>query len=128
MFHQQLIDCANELVPRVNLEELWPLQRSSPVNAGQCFGHLFGLFCSQRLSRFESAGDIDHGEGILICFASDLIMRQKEEVSLVDLVRRGDVECAVEQGGRSARWPASSAIPRPHFQRTLLWLRDFVLP
>ena len=32
------------------------------------------------------------------------------------------VECAVGQGGRSARWPASSASPGPDFQRHLLWL------
>ena len=82
MFCQQLIDCAHELSPRVNLEELRPLQRSPPVNAGQCYGHLFGLFCSQRLSRFESAGDVDHGE----------------------------------------------TSPEPHFQRPMLWLRDFLLP
>ena len=92
MFRQQMIECAHELAPRVNLEELRPLQRSPPVNAGQCFGHLFGHFCSQRLSSFESAGDVDHGKGILTCFAFDLIMRQKEEVSLVDLLRRGGVE------------------------------------
>ena len=37
------------------------------------------------------------------------------------------VECAVGQGGRSARGSASIASPGPHFQRPLLWLRDFVL-
>ena len=94
MFYEQLIDRAHELVPGVDLEQFWPLQQAPSVDARQSFSNLFSLFCGQRLGLLVSRGNVNDGECILVrlSISRQAVMRQKEEVSLVDLVRRGDVE------------------------------------
>ena len=94
VFCEQLIDCAHELAPGVDLEQFWPLQRALSVDARQIFSNLFSLFCSQRLGLLLARGNVNDGECILVCLSTSrqAVMWQKEQVSLVDLVRRGDIE------------------------------------
>ena len=110
---QQLAHCAHELAPRVNLEKLGPPQGAPLVNPRQGIGDLCSGLASQRLSLLVAAGDVNDRESVAKGLPPHAVMQQKEQVSLVDLVRRGDVEFWSRDvlWGREVdlpdRWPAS---------------------
>lgn len=105
---EHLIDHTHELTLRVNLEQFGPPQRLPSVDAAHGIGNLFSFFCGQGLSGLEPADDVDHSEGILVCFTSDLIMRQKQQVSFVDLVQC----CCVEFWLWNVPWSREVDLPK----------------
>ena len=89
---QQLAHRTHELAPRVNLKELQPLQWPPSVDPRQSIGDLRRGLASQRLSLFEARGHSNDRESVAVGFPPHAVVRQKEQIRLVDLVRRGDVK------------------------------------
>ena len=94
VFCEQLFDRDHELAPGVDLEQFWPLQRAPSVDARQNFSSIYSLFCSQRLGLLVVRGNVNDGEckPVRLSTSKQAVMWQKEQVSLVDLVRHGNVE------------------------------------
>ena len=86
VLRQQVTDGAHELLPRVNLTELWPPQGAPFVNPSKANGDLCRSLVSQGLSLFVAAGDVNDHESIAEGFPSYTVVWQKEQVGLVDLV------------------------------------------
>ena len=64
VFFHFLCNSAHKFTPRINLQHLWPFQRSACVNYLECFSNLSRIFGGQRLSFFESAGNINNGKSV----------------------------------------------------------------
>ena len=77
VLRQQLTDGAHELVPRVNLNELWPPQGAPLENPSKAIGDL---------SLFVAAGDVNDRESIAEDIPFYTVVWQKEQVGLGDLV------------------------------------------
>ena len=86
MLRQQLTDGAHELTVGVNLKELRPPQRAPLVNPRKTIGDLCRSLASQGLSLFVAAGDINDSESIVGGFPSYAVVRQEEQVGLMNLV------------------------------------------
>ena len=88
MFGEQLAHRTHELAPRVNLKEL----RSPQGAPSQAIGDLCRSLTTQGLSLLVAAGDVNDSESVAEGFPSYAVVWQKEQIRLVALVRRGDVE------------------------------------
>ena len=86
VFCQLLADRAHELTAGVNLEKLRPHQWPPSVDPRQSIGNLCRGLARQRLSLFVAWGYINDRESVAEGFPLHAVVREKEQVSLVDLV------------------------------------------
>ena len=109
VLRQQLIDGAHELLPRVNLKELWPWQGAPLVNPSKAIADLCRSLFSQGLSLFVAAGDVNDRESIVEGFHGRVAKRAGRlgGPRLAPTRQTFAVVCALGRGGRSARWPVS---------------------
>ena len=93
LFHL-LCDSAHEFAPGVNLQHLRPFERRALVNPLKGLGNLIRIFRSQGFSLFVAAGHVDNGQRVFVNFAAttELVVRQKKKVRLVDRIGCGNVE------------------------------------
>ena len=77
---------SHELTAGVNLKELRPPQGAPLVNPSKAIGDLCRSLACQGLSLFVAAGDVNNRESVTECFPSYAVVRQEEQVGLIDPV------------------------------------------